>query len=324
MKYLVVHTDPRLHPPSQGQLDLLHELDAEMEARDCYTSEDVVSLAGEADVVIAPAAPVSAAMIGRLGRCRLIAKMGTGYDNIDAAAAGRAGIFVTNVPEFCTADVADHTIGLLLDSVRKISRSDREVRNGLWNPAGVLPTSRLEHKILGLVGYGKIARAVVQRALGFGLRILAYDPYVPGEAMQTDKVEACEDLGSLLSIADVVSLHVPLTDHTRHIIGERELDLMKPDAVFINCARGALVDEPALVRALAEGKIAGAGLDVLAKEPPDEDHPLLAMENVVVTPHSAAFSNDAMRDLRRQVYEEVARVLCGETPQNIVNREWLP
>jgi D-3-phosphoglycerate dehydrogenase / 2-oxoglutarate reductase len=322
-KQVVVFTDPRLHQPSQEQVARLEDLGVEFIQHDCRTAVEVQTLAAHANVLLVAAAPVSCEVIMGLNGCRLIAKTGTGYDNIDVEAAGKAGIPVVNVPEFCTAEVADHTLGLLLDCVRRISWSDKRVREGIWDPSAILTASRLEGKTLGLAGFGKIGRAVATRAAGFGLWVDVFDPYLDPESLWREAIEMRHSLDELLVGSDFVSLHLPLTDSTSGLLGERELRLMKPTAILINCARGKLVDEDALTRALTEGWIAGAGLDVLHTEPPDHDHPLLSLPNVVLTPHSAALSVDAIENMYDQVIGEISRVLSGHPPVNVVNERFL-
>jgi D-3-phosphoglycerate dehydrogenase len=218
-------------------------------------------------------------------------------------------------------EVANHTIALLLACARKIVRLDDVVRSGVWDHKGVGPVHRLRGRTLGLIGFGKIARRVASRAQALGLLVRCHDPWVSAAECEQMGLENI-DLPTLLAESDFVSLHVPLTDDTRHMIGERELAAMKPTAYLINTARGALIDNDALRRALESGKIAGAGIDLLDEAIPfDPKNPLLQLPNLVITPHAAWYSVEALAELQRTAAEEVARVLRGERPLSMVNPE---
>jgi D-3-phosphoglycerate dehydrogenase len=242
-------------------------------------------------------------------------------DTIDVAAATELGVVVANVPNYCVEEVADHTIALLLACARKLVRLDDVVRGGVWDHKGVGRIHRLRGQVLGLIGFGKIARQVARRAQALRLVIRCHDPWVdPAECEQLG-VERV-DLASILADSDFVSLHVPLNDETRHLIGEREFAAMKPSAFLINAARGGLVDQAALRRALEGGQIAGAGIDLLDEAIPfDPGDPLLRLPNLVITPHAAWYSVEAVAELQRTAAEEVARVLRGERPLSMVNPE---
>jgi D-3-phosphoglycerate dehydrogenase len=255
-------------------------------------------------------------------RCRMVSRYGIGLDNIPVARATELGMVVTNVPDFCLDEVSDHALALLLAAARRIVPFAGETAAGTWAPSGGRALPRLRGKTLGIVGYGNIGRALTPKALAFGMNVLVYTPRLTpgplaGGAIATDRIE------NLLQTADFVSLHVPLTDETRGMIGETALRAMKPTAWLINTSRGAIVDEAALTRALDEGWIAGAALDVLSVEPPPADHPLLGRANVIVTPHVAFASAEAVVDLRRRAAEHVAMLLRGECPPTVVNPEVL-
>jgi D-3-phosphoglycerate dehydrogenase len=206
--------------------------------------------------------------------------------------------------------------------VRQLVNGDREVRAGVWNPSHLMPVGRLRGQVLGLVGFGKIGQAVARRALAFGLMVIYFDPILEN-APAFPEATACQSLDQLLSIADVVSLHVPLTERTRGKLAMPQFRRMKGTSILINCARGEVVAEPDLALALKEGVIAGAALDVFESEPPSPGNPLLVLPNVVVSPHCAAYSREALDSLRRQAYEEVARALRGEPLLNVVNSDFL-
>jgi len=320
LKYKVALTNPSQHPANERLLEILNGCHAVLEARDCTTHEDVIALCADANAVLVASARIDAHSIGTFRNCRAIVRMGTGYDNVDLEAAGKAGIPVANVPEFCTDDVADHTWALLLACARRLLNGDRDVRSGVWDPFHLMPVRRLRGQILGLVGFGKIGQAVARRAAAFGLSLIYFDP-VCQEASNFPPATACESLDRLLSTADFVSLHVPLTKQTRGMLGMPQFRRMKRTSILINCARGEVVNEPDLALALKEGVIAGAALDVFESEPPSQSNSLLALPNLLLSPHCAAHSTEALGSLRLQAYEEVARALRGEPMMHVVNRD---
>lgn len=253
---------------------------------------------------------------------RIVARYGVGVDNIDVATATRRGIPVTNVPDYCVEEVSDHALALILAASRQVARYDRAVRAGRWDLKVGRPMHRLRGQTLGILGLGRIGTRLAEKALALGFRVLAHDPVVPparAEALGARMVS----LTDLLAEADAVSLHVPLTPQTRHLIGAAELARMKPGAVLVNTARGDLVDLDALREALAAGRIAGVALDVLPQEPPDPNDPLLRMENVILTPHAAFYSEESLVELQTKAAEEVARCLRGEPLRSVVNPEVL-
>jgi D-3-phosphoglycerate dehydrogenase len=263
------------------------------------------------------AGPITAEVMARMPRCRIIARYGIGVDTIDLAAATEAGIIVTNNPTYCIEEVAEHTLALLLAAARKIAFYDRLVRAGRWELPPGKPLFRLAGRTLGLVGFGNIARAVAGRAAAFGLRILYHDPFVrPG---QFDAPGEKRELVEVLGESDFVSLHPPLNPHTRGMMNDEAFARMKPTAVLVNCSRGPIVDTAALVRALDAGRIAGCALDTTDPEPLPDPHPLRARENVIITPHAAWYSEQAMVGLQAGAPGEVRRVLTGRWPVNVVN-----
>lgn len=265
---------------------------------------------------IPPEALVAAA------NCTLVSRYGIGLDNIPVQLATELGILVTNVPDFCLDEVSDHVMALLLAGARRLLPYAAATRQGIWRQAADGPIPRLRGKTLGLVGYGNIARALLPKASAFGLRVLAYTPRLPADALAPLGV-ATNDLDWLLRESDFVSIHAPLTAETRGLIDAQALRQMKPTALLINTSRGAIIDEDALVQALREGWIGGAALDVLAQEPPPAGHPLLGLDNVIVTPHVAFYSEASIEDLQRSAAEHVAQVLRGELPSQIVNPDVL-
>ena len=264
------------------------------------------------------AGPITAEVMAQMPKCKIIARYGIGVDTIDLDAATQAGIIVTNNPTYCIEEVAEHTMALLLSAARKIAFYDRMVRAGRWEVPPGKPLYRLAGSTLGLVGFGNIARQVAVRAAAFGMRVLFTDPLVK-EGQFTEPGRKME-LPALLAEADFVSLHPPLIPQTRKMINDEAFSRMKPTAILINCARGPIVDTEALVRALDAKKIAGCALDTIDPEPLPDPHSLRGRENVIINPHAAWYSEQAMVGLQAGAPGEVRRVLTGEWPINVVNR----
>jgi phosphoglycerate dehydrogenase-like enzyme len=282
--------------------------------------EELLSLMPEADFLLVATARVDEELLRAAPRLRLVQHQGVGYDNIDVDACRRAAIPVALTPEGTTTGVAEHTLLLILSLFRHLVALDTAVRRGEWPVWSMRSRSvELAGKSVGLIGFGRIWREVARRARAFDTTIVYHDAVRAPAAVETELGATYVARDDLLRQADVVSLHAPLTAETRGLIGERELRLMQPHAVLINTARGALVDEPALVRALDKGWIAGAGLDVLAQEPPRPDNPLLTRPNVILTPHVAAGTRDAYRTKMRAVFANMQRVARGEAPLNQVS-----
>jgi len=305
------------------------ELGAEFVGQHCATDDEFIALARDTDAVVTVGTirPVPRRIIENLERCRLISNTQIGYDSIDIEAATKRGILVTNVPDYCTEEVSDHAMALLLACARRVIQLNEAARRGLWGLSAdgievqrqIWPKlSRLRGQTLGLLGLGKVARAVVPKARGFRLRVIAYDPYVPQDVVTQLGVEKVS-WKRLLRESDFLSLHASLTPQTRHILEGEAFKQMKPTACLINAARGGLVDEVALNQALKEGEIAMAALDVTDTEPPGLQNPLLSMDNVIITAHSAFFSPTSEAERWHQPTEEVARVMKGEWPQSLVN-----
>jgi len=284
--------------------------------------EAVLDAARRADVVLVQSVRplLSAAVIDQLERCRCIVRLGIGYDSVDVAAATRQGIVVCNAPTYCVDDVADHSVALLLGCVRHLGRQDRWIRDGRWDRTGARPARRLKGHTLGLVGFGRIAQAVARRMAGFDLSILAYDPFLTAEQILALGAIKCE-LDELLAGADFISIHCPLTADTHHLLGEREFALARDGVFVVNSSRGPIIDTDALAGALARGKVWGAGLDVFETEPLPADSPLRRFDNVILTPHVAANSEESVQDLYRTGCNVVLDVLHGRWPQSAVNPE---
>jgi D-3-phosphoglycerate dehydrogenase len=285
---------------------------------DAATVEDVRRLTARADAVLNCYAPVPADVIGAMRNCRIIARYGIGLDTIDIDAATEHGVLVSNVPDYCIDEVSDHALALLLALGRGIARLNGSVRAGEWNPMAARPLHRLGGRTLGLVGFGRIARRLAEKAAPIGMRIVATDPYVPADVIEAAGVGAV-DLPTLLSVSDVVSIHAPMSEENRHLIGAAELAGMREGAFLVNTSRGPLVDLDALREALREGRLGGAALDVLETEPPNPGDPLLHRGDVIVTPHAAFYSEEAMVEQQRKAAEQVVLALRGETPPYAVN-----
>ena len=261
---------------------------------------------------------VDETLFGLAPKLKMIAKMGVGLDMIDINAASRHGAIVFNTPGVNNQAVADHTFAMLLAVARKIIYCDQSLREKRWEHARIMGVE-LWQKTMGILGLGAIGRAVALRAKGFDMKIVAHDPYWPDQFAAENRIERVA-LETLLKISDVVSLHMPLTPESKGMINAGTLRLMKPTAILINAARGEVVDEADLYRALKDGVIAGAGLDVFENEPPTES-PLLELDNVVLTPHTAAFTTEAMNNMNVGVVEQIIDYLNGKRPAHLVNAD---
>ncbi len=321
MTYRVVLTD-HVFPDEDAVIEqkVLEGANAQLEIHECRDEEDLLKIVRYADGLLVERAPITKRVIGVMERCQVITRYGVGYDCIDIDAATDAGIPVCNVPNYCVPEVADHTLSMLLALARSTFRLDAEVRQGIWDVySGGRTNQRLEGLILGMIGWGRIGRAVAKRAAAFGFDIAVYDPYVEAASVQGEGARKVT-LEELLRTADFVTLHVPLSAATHHLLDAEKIGMLKPTAFVVNTARGSLIDQRALTRALEEGRIAGAGLDVLEQEPPSLDDPLLKLPNVIINSHAAFYSPGASRDLHRMAAEEVAIVLQGNRPRSLVNR----
>jgi D-3-phosphoglycerate dehydrogenase len=303
----------------------LAKVDAKLVGVDCATEDEIIEAAKDADVIITEGARMTRRVMERLTKCKAIVRYGIGYDTVDVDAATDNSILVVNIPDFCFEEVANHAIALLLACAKKLVFLNNLVKQGHWVEAkrAQTPMGSVHGETLGLVGCGNIGRTTAKKAQCFGLRILGYDPYVD-KSLAKESGITLVSMPELLQASDYVSVHALLNKETRHLIGENEFKRMKPSAYFINTARGAVVDEAALIKALQEKWIAGAGLDVFEKEPIAPDNPLLKMSNVVVLPHSASYSDVAFKRLRTSVGQEAARVVSGRWPKNVVNKTVKP
>jgi D-3-phosphoglycerate dehydrogenase / 2-oxoglutarate reductase len=321
MSFIVAITD-YVFPSLEPERKVLESLGVELRPAQSKSEEEIIALAQNADAVLNCYAKMTARVIEKLDRCKIIARYGIGVDNVDLAAASKAKILVTNVPDYCVDEVSDHALALLLALARRIATAHGAVTAGAWDVVSHTGIRRLRGQTLGLLGFGKIAKALASKVQPLGMKVLVYDPYLDAELISRHGAEAVS-LDRLLAEADAISIHVPLSSETRNIIGERELALMKSAAFLINTSRGGIVDEQALASALKEGQLGGAALDVLNVEPPPEDHPLREAPNIILTPHLAFYSRESVIELQTKAAEEVARALKGEPPRSPVNREVL-
>jgi D-3-phosphoglycerate dehydrogenase / 2-oxoglutarate reductase len=315
MTGVVVITDLD-HDNVDPERSVLDGHEVELRVLQCRTPEEVAAQAGDADVLINQYVPITGEVLDALPRCRLVVRYGVGVDNVDVEAAAARGVWVANVPDYGRDEVADHTLALALAVLRGVVVLDRSVREGSWDLEAARPLRRLSTLTYGVVGCGAIGTAVAGRAAGLGMRVLGYDMPQVRSAPPIERVP----LEELLSSSDVVSLHAALTPDTHHVIGAAALERMRPSAFLVNTARGGLVDAAALLAALDAGELAGAALDVLEGEPPDELGWRLARHpKVVMTPHAAWYSEEAFHTLKTEVAREALRVLEGGQPRSPVN-----
>jgi D-3-phosphoglycerate dehydrogenase len=311
-KPLIAVTDS-VFPSLDPAMAALARIQPEVRIAKSASTDDILAVAREADGVLVTYAKLPGDLLRQLKRCKVIGRFGLGVDNIDLAAAKECGITVTYVPDYCMHEVSDHAMALLLALARKVPLSDRLVQSGRWEMPAVVPISRLHGRVLGLVGFGNIPRALAPKAKAFGLKVITHDPYVSEQALSATGVEGVS-FDDLLARSDFVSVHAPLLPATRGLINAAAFAKMKRGALLINTARGPLIDEGALVTALDSGQLGGAALDVVAVEPLAKDSPLLGRDNVILTPHTAFYSVEALNELQTKCATDVARVLSGEKP----------
>jgi D-3-phosphoglycerate dehydrogenase len=303
---------------------ILEPIDAEVVALQAKSEEDLLADAADCDAIMNQYARVGAKAIGAMRKCKIIARYGIGVDIVDVEAATDRDILVTNVRDYCTEEVADHAIGLWLMLARKIGVYDRATHRGVWRWQSGAPVNRLRGRTMGVVSFGRIGQAIAHRAQAFGVQLLVYDPYVDdGPILAAGARRASKD--ELLADSDYVVMQVPHTAETHHFLGARELAATKRGVFIINTGRGPTIDNRALYEALTSGQVAGAGLDDPEEEPAKRaswnpaDNPLFSLPNVVVTPHSAYYSEESIRVARETAASEVRRVLTGVRPLNPVN-----
>jgi D-3-phosphoglycerate dehydrogenase len=295
-------------PHVETERSIIENAGGQLAAFHCKTELDVVDVAADADVLLVQWAPISRSVVDRLTNCKVIVRYGIGLDNIDLEASRDRGITVRNIPDYCIDEVADHTFALALSLARQVSAIDRQVRQGIWKivPPHAMPASRQSTFVT--IGYGRIARAVLNRARAFQFQLAACDPYLAADFELPSDVARVE-FRDALRMADILSLNVPLSNETRHMLNAAAFAQMKPTSLLINTARGALVDTVALAAALENGVLAGAGVDVFESEPLPADHPLCNCSNALLTSHVSWYSELSGPNLQRMAAEEAVRSL---------------
>ena len=291
----------------------LARVEPELRMAASASADDILAVGRDADAILVTYARLPGELLRKLTRCKAIGRFGLGVDNIDVAAAAGLGITVTYVPDYCMHEVSDHAMALLLALARKIPLSNKLVQAGRWEMPAVVPIHRLAGRVLGLVGFGNIPRALAPKAKAFGLTVVTHDPFVAREVPAAAGVEAVS-FERLLAISDFVSVHAPLTPSTRGLFNADALRKMKKGAMLINTARGPLVEEAALIAALDAGHLAAAAVDVVEVEPLARDSRLLGRDNLILSPHTGFYSVEALDELQTKCASDVARVLCGEPP----------
>jgi len=288
------------------------------------TVREMIDLIKDADaLILGSIGNITHEVLEGVEKLKVIARHGVGVDNVDLEAATNRGVIVTYTPHANAESVAEHTFALMLSLLRRIHEASEAVKCGMWKRRSEFIGVEVKGKTLGIIGLGTIGRRVAEIAkLGFKMKVIAYDPYVPKDIAEKLGVTMV-DLSTLLREADIVTIHAALTSETHHMIGESEFKLMKSTAIIINTARGAIIDEEALIKALKEKWIAGAALDVLEEEPPSSENPLLEMSNVIITPHIAAFTKEALRRMDNMMAEDIIRVYNGLKPLRIANPDVL-
>lgn len=315
-KFTVVITDCD-HGSIEEEKSEMAAINARLVLLPAGMPNDLVESCARAEGIINQYALLTREFLERLPRCQVIARYGVGVDTIDLQAATDLGIIVANVPDYCIDEVADHSLALLLAVVRKTAFYDRRIKAGEWDFRPGMPIFRMRGKTMGLIGSGKIGMEVARRIASFGVRVIAYDPYLKPAELPFELVS----LDYLLRESDFISIHCPLNEGTRHLVGTEAFEKMAKKPIIINTSRGPIIAEKALIAALQAGQVSGAGLDVLEKEPPDSASPLMKMGNVVLSPHVGFYSAASISELKRRTARNVAEVLTGKWPAAVVNKE---
>ena len=304
----------------QREREFLSEIDADLRVIEPGKSpQELAPLLGDADAVLVVSAPITAEVLDAMPKCRVVVRYGVGVDTLDLEAATKRGVICAHVPDFCQEEVANHALLLMLAVVRKLVPLDTAIRAGDWRRGSFAPMQQLHGQTLGLVGCGHIARAFAKRAQALSMQIIGYDPYLDVSLAEAAGITLRPSLETVLEDSDVVSIHTPLTPETHHLLDAAALGRMKPSAYLVNTSRGPVIEEVALVEALRQGVIAGAGLDVFEQEPLVADSPLRGLEGVVLTPHSASYSDYAFALLARRVAQSAMHVLTGHWPRFVAN-----
>ena len=315
-RYQVVITDCD-HGSIEEEKEEFGRIGAELILAQVQDEKDLIQTCKEADGLLNQYALLTRKVLESLPKCKVVSRYGVGVDSVDLRAATDLGIIVANVPDYCMDEVSNQTISMILALIRKTAFFDQKVKSGQWDFHLGIPIYRTRGKTLGLIGCGKIGLEVAKKISSFGVKVIAFDPYLekaPGEI-------ELRGFDTVLKEADFISIHCPLNDSTRHLIGDEAFKKMEKKPILINTSRGPIIDETALIQALKEGVISGAGLDVLEKEPPDPQNPLLKMDNVILSPHVSFYSVESISELKRRTAKNVSDVLLGKWPGSVVNQE---
>lgn len=321
MKFKVVVTD-YVFPNLETERKELKKIGADLIESTGSDEESIIEAAKDADAILNCYAELTPKVIESLEKCQIIARYGIGVNNVDMSSATKKRIIVTNVPDYCIEEVSDHALALILACTRKICQLNATVKSGKWDFKDYRPMYRLEGQTLGIISFGKIPRRLVEKVSAYKFNIIAYDPYVDKGIAAKYNIKLVT-LEELLKESDIITVHAPLTKETKGMFGSEQFKMMKDSAYLINTARGGLIKDDDLAQAVKEGELAGAGLDVLEDENLNSHHPLINLENVIITPHSAFYSEQALKDLQYKAVQEVVRILTGERPKSCVNPEVL-
>jgi len=314
--YQVVITDCD-HGSIQEEQEEFDQIGAELILAQAQEEKDLILSCKEADGLLNQYALLTRRVLENLPKCKVVSRYGVGVDSVDLRAATDLGIVVANVPDYCMDEVANQTIAMLLTLIRKTAFFNQKIKSGQWDFHLGTPIYRTKGKTLGLIGCGKIGLEVARKISGFGAKVIAFDPYL----QKTEGGIELTDFDTVLKKSDFISIHCPLNESTRHLIGQKEFQKMEKRPIIVNTSRGPIIDETALIEALKEGRVSGAGLDVLEKEPPDPQSPLLKMDNVILSPHVGFYSEESISELKRRTAINVSNVLMGRWPGSVVNRE---
>ncbi len=317
-RYRVVITDCD-HGSIEEEKEEFDRIGVELKLAQVQEENDLISACREADGLLNQYALLTRRVLEHLPKCKVVSRYGVGVDSVDLRAATDLGIIVANVPDYCIDEVANQTLSMILGLIRKTAYFDQKVKSGHWDFRSGIPIYRTKGKTLGLIGCGKIGLEVAKRISVFGVRVIAFDPYLE---KAPEGIEL-KEFDAVLKESNFISIHCPLNDSTHHLIGEPAFGRMEKKPIIINTSRGPIIDENALIQALKEGLISGAGLDVLEKEPPDPRNPLLKMDNVILSPHLGFYSEESIRELKQRTAKNVSDVLMARRPVSVVNHQVL-
>ena len=316
--YKIVVTDDRFGSYEEEK-EVFKKLNAELIILDSKSTNNNILQIQDANALLVNLFPMSKDIITNLKNCKIISRYGVGYDNVDTEAATHKGIWLSNVPDYSREDVSDQALALLMGNIRKIAYKDRMIRNGKWDLHSGQPVHRMKSAVLGLIGYGAIAKRFHEKTSAFGFsKVLVYDPFIKKDIIR-DNGAIPSNLDNLLSESDYISIHVPLNETSRMMIGKKQLGLMKKNSILINTSRGGIIDEDALAEVLIKEQIAGAGLDVFEKEPVPDTSPLLKLDNIILSDHTAWYSAESVKELKTKAAMNVLAVLEGGKPNYPVN-----